>query len=153
MGFEMGFVDPHDDNTCYWYLCGWENLDFYHDFASICGVGKNKDREGETIVPVKSLDFICPLIDQLFENKIYNIYRKVFLVDQYLAQDFLEHLSIEDKIDFAIAFVLPQEYSKYQTIANYFYNNALDGCLIVESFKEAYDKMKKNTNMVVLYGG
>lgn len=153
MGFEMGFVDQHDDNTCYWFLCGWENLDFYHDFASICGAGKNKDRDEETIVPVKNLDFICPLTDQLFENKIYNIYRKVLLVDSFLAQDYLESLSIEDKIDFATAFALPQDYSKYQTLANHFYENVREGILIVDSFKEAYDRMKKETDTVVLYGG
>lgn len=153
MGFEMGFVDLHDDDKCYWFLCGWENLNFYHDFASICGIGKNKNREGETIVPVRNLDFICQLTDQLSVNKVYQTYRTVFIVDELLAQEYLEQLSIEDRVSLATAFVLPQDYSKYQPVVNNFYVNTLEGCLIVESFKEAYDKMKKKTDMVVLYGG
>ena len=155
MGYEIGFENK-DTKVNYWSWCGWDFTQFHRAIALECGNVNYAEVEYDKdfLIPVKNLEFINILFNNASKNKVYRVYYNLLMIDELLAEEYIENLSLEDRILFAINFVLPAEYTKYQEIAKMIYAKILDGSYLLESLKEAYDKMVADgVQEVVLYGG
>lgn len=155
MGYEIGFENK-ETRVNYWYWCGWDFTQFHRAIAAECGNVSYAEIEYDKdfVIPVENLEFINVLFNKVSKNKVYRTYYNLLNVDGLLADEYIENLSLEDRILFAMNFVLPAQYTKYQEIAKMIYVRTLDDSYLLESLKKAYDRMVADgVQEVVLYGG
>lgn len=155
MGYEIGFENK-ETKVNYWSWCGWDFTQFHREIALKCGNVNYAEVEFDKdfLIPVKNLEFINILFNSVSKNEVYRIYYNLLMIDESLAEEYIENLSLEDRISFATKFVLPAQYTKYQEIARMIYVKTLDGFYLLESLKKAYDQMVADgVQEVVLYGG
>ena len=161
MGYEMGFVKNNKDELTsyseenyYWHWCGWDYTKLHDEIAVLCGGAQLGEFGEDYVIPVENLAFINEICDKIQNCDFYRKYMEIMEIDPWLADEFFDKVDINDKVTFALAFSLSEKYLKYQPIATILYRSTSDGYFIVESLKEAYDKMVADgVKDVILYGG
>ena len=169
MSYEFGFAKypysedkdfSRSDENVYFFWCGWDTVNIHDYFANAFGepilIGEDEIRKYyEYKIKVADLDFIEKIYQQVTANDNYNIITKLLLFDDEFAQEYLNSLSVKEKADLRIAFILDDVDWKILNIGvELFYRFSEDGYDMLGSLYKAYQKMiRDGVEYVYLYGG
>ena len=169
MGYEFGFAKYpynedkgflHSDENVYFFWCGWDSIKIHDYFANTFGeailVDKDETQEYyEYKIKVTDLGFIERIYQQVTANDNYNTMIKLLLFDDDFAQEYFNSLSVKEKADLRVAFILDDVDWKISNISiELFYRFYEDGYDMLGSLYKAYQKMiRDGVEYVYLYGG
>lgn len=165
MGYDYGFnKEPYNKNvnwenvTNYFNGCGWDSVHL-HDLFACLGIHRlvDADEFGEYYeyeIEVKKLAFIEELYKQVTANKYYNIILKLCRFDDNFVEDYVDNMSIQDKAELRLAFLLDNVDYVIEDICLELYDKFEEGYDIIGGLYHAYQKMLEDgVKTVWLYGG
>lgn len=112
MGYEVTFLRSDDpiatDNDVIWFACGWDKVDL---FKALLSLGKERSRaydDGYVVkygdVAVSDLSFVRDIESRVCDDARWSRYRKLFDIDEVLADDWYGASSADMRADMALSF-------------------------------------------------
>lgn len=164
MSYDYGFNrEPYNEDvnwenvTNYFNGCGRDNIHL-HDLFACLGtrhlvVADEFSEYYEYEIEVKKLAFIEELYKQVTANKYYNIILKLCRFNDNFVEDYVDNMSIQDKAELRLAFLLDNADYVIGDICLELYDKFEEGYDMISAFYEAYQKMiADGTKTVWLYG-
>lgn len=151
---DKGAPDHFDDVV--WFCCGWDKVDLYREIS--CLGTKHADGDfGWVQVDLSSLAFVSDIERRLSECPAWVRYRRIYSIDEMLAEDWLESRDVDVRADMAIAFVGEDDNVSGDVSAVVFelYRISLDGCpWFVSGLAKAIEGLvAEGCESVCFYGG
>lgn len=169
MSYEFGFAKypysedkdfSRSDENVYFFWCGWDTVKIHDCFANAFGEAILVDEDEmqkyyEYKIKVTDLSFIEKLYHQVTANDNYNIITKLLLFDDGFAEEYINSLSIKEKANLRVAFILDNVDWEIKAIGiELFYKFCEYGYDMLSSLYEAYREMLYDgIEYVYLYGG
>lgn len=165
MSYEFGFdKEKFNEETRYTsennYLnwCGWDMVQIHDLFANFGKPHLIAEDEYKKYydyeIEVEKLAFIEQLYRQLTANKHYNIILKLCKFDDNFVEDYVDSLSIQEKAELRLAFLLDINDYNIERLCLEFYRKFENGWDMVGALYQAYRNMiKDGVKTVWLYGG
>jgi len=162
MSFEFGFAKrKYDENSFgidpYFFWCGREHYDLYKAFSllgtPILVAEDEYMKFYEYEIGVEKLNFIPSLFEQLHTNKHYEKIVKLCIFDDDFVQTYINSLSVEEKADLRLAFILDHANDTIDRICVELFDAFEYGRDIITALYDAYMKMLEDgVKTVWLYG-
>ena len=166
MSFSFGFAKEKyskdvswEDRVYYFDWCGRENYELF-TMLSLLGESVLVDTEGKYLkyyeykTDVKKLDFIPKLYRQVHQNKYYEKILKLCMFNDDFVNDYVNSLSIEDKADLRLAFILDNASSIVNNICIELFDKFECGYYMIDALYDGYMKMiEDDIKTVWIYGG
>lgn len=111
MGYELcmvkdfgdeGIPDHFDDIR--WFCCGWDKVELYRSISRLGTEHADGDFSWAR-VDLSSIAFVLDIERRLCRCAAWSRYRRIYSIDEVLAEDWLESRDIDVRADMAIAFV------------------------------------------------
>ena len=165
MSFEFGFAKEKysndvswKDRVYYFSWCGRENYDLFKTL-SLLGEPVLVATEGEYLkyyeykTDIKKLDFIPKLYKQVHQNKYYEKILKLCMFNDDFVSNYVNSLSMEDKADLRLAFILDNVSPTINNICIKLFDKFECGYCMIDALYDGYMKMiEDGIDTVWIYG-
>ena len=165
MSFDFGFAKEKYSNDVSWkdrvYYFSWCGRENYKLFTMLSLLGESVlvDTEGEYLkyyeykIDIKKLNFISKLYKQVHQNKYYEKILKLCMFNDDFVNDYVNSLSMEDKADLRLAFILDNASPIVDDICIELFDKFECGYYMIDALYDGYMKMiEDGVDTVWLYG-